>query len=322
MLPDETTRRAIEDRLFGGGTIGTVEWVPAAGGLSRAAVWRVRRGEASFALRRAPQPDTAPDRPANTADILRSVAAAGLGFVAAPCAGRWPYRDQAGGLWEAAPWMPGAPLSDCPRSERAIAASVAGLAAFHQALERLDRAPRGASTSLDTRLAALRERFDDAWTTPPSLVEAWPELAPIGERIAPAAETALRLCDRVATRAEPAQLVHGDARPEHFLMTGEALTGLIDFGAMRRNTPLADLARLAGELVPGDSHVRDYAVRSYEHAAQRPIDRGTVAALDLTNAVLSARNWLRWLTERPPEPDRVESIRRRLASIAARLAAR
>ncbi len=102
-------------------------------------------------------------------------------------------------------------------------------------------------------------------------------------------------------------------------MSGGKLTGLIDFGAMRRDTVLADVARLAGELALGDEVRRDEVVGYYETAAERPIDRAAVAALDLAGAVLSAANWLRWLGEKPAGEFEPELVRQRLRAIAARL---
>lgn len=104
-------------------------------------------------------------------------------------------------------------------------------------------------------------------------------------------------------------------------MSGGKLTGLIDFGAMRRDTVLADVARLAGELALGDEARRDEVVGYYETAAERPIDRAAVAALDLAGAVLSAANWLRWLGEKQARDFDPELVRLRLRAIAARLIA-
>lgn len=114
------------------------------------------------------------------------------------------------------------------------------------------------------------------------------------------------------------QIIHGDARPEHFLIENGELTGLIDFGAMRRDTPWADLARLAGELGPGRI---DQVASLYEEVSGQPVDRAAIAALDLTGAVLSAANWARWLSDPGRRWSDPERVRQRLRSIADRLAA-
>jgi Ser/Thr protein kinase RdoA (MazF antagonist) len=204
----------------------------------------------------------------------------------------------------------------------AIQAAAEGLAKFHWNLRVADgsEAPCRSAFEYLHQLVGSRHR-NGTWPIRPSLLDEWSELGPIRRLLPFSVETAAQrlapFCG-VTTRVQP---IHGDARPEHFLVSGGRLTGLIDFGAMRRDTVLADVARLAGELALGDTARRDEVVGYYETSTERPIDREAVAALDLAGAVLSAANWLRWLGEKQASAFDPELVRQRLQAIAARLIA-
>jgi hypothetical protein len=326
MLPAETIRRLIEERLFGGvlaegaAAGGAATWTPATGGLSGASVWRVAIGERAFAVRRS-RAELDATRSLWITDTLRRAYGSGLTFVAAPIEGRWPLREGDTHLWDAADWKEGVPLPELAADAMAIQAAAEGLARFHWTLRIADDSEAPCRTFFELYGQLVGRQQNATWPIPRSLYDAWPELEAIGQMLPFSVETATRrlrpLCG-VATRVQP---IHGDARPEHFLMTGGKLTALIDFGAMRRDTVLADVARLAGELALGDEARRDEVVGYYETAAERPIERAAVAALDLAGAVLSAANWLRWLGEKQAGDFDPELVRQRLRAIAARLLA-
>lgn len=320
MLPSATIRTAIEERLFAEGPVETpVRWTPASGGLSDASVWRVERSDTVFAVRRW-WDGIDPGYVAWIAETLRAVESSGLEFIPAPIESgdAWPLRDASSGRWEAAPWKPGIPLNEIASDPAAIAAAIEGLARFH-------RFARGYGAGGPLKQSAFADRLQRLRSLPATLLRvatgqtAYPELWQIGPLLPVAAQRAeemLASCGGVPPMAQP---IHGDARPEHFLLRDSELTGLIDFGAMRIDTPLADLARLAGELAAGDAGCRDSLVEAYSEAASIPVDRHTVAALDLSGAVLSGANWLSWLCQPASKRRDPELVRQRLQSILARL---
>lgn len=325
MLPAETIRHSIEERLFGVAATagaaagGAVLWTPAAGGLSGASVWRVERGTRAYAVRRS-RAELDASRSLWISDTLRRAYGSGLTFVAAPIEGRWPLREGDTHIWEAAEWKAGLPLPELAADATAPQAAAEGLARFHWTLRMADVSEAPCRLIFERLHQVLDYRHrNGAWPIPRSLYDEWPELKPISRLLPYSVETAARrlvpFCG-VTARVQP---IHGDARPEHFLIADGKLTGLIDFGAMRRDTVLADVARLAGELAQGDATRRDGVVGHYEAAAERPVDREAVAALDLAGAVLSAANWLRWLGEKQAESFDPELVRQRLRVIAARL---
>jgi Ser/Thr protein kinase RdoA (MazF antagonist) len=86
-----------------------------------------------------------------------------------------------------------------------------------------------------------------------------------------------------------------DVRPEHFLFTGDEVTGLVDFGAMGIDTVAADLARLLSEWFGRDLPLRQAALESY--TSLRPIESAETLLIDVfegSSAILGPGHWVRW----------------------------
>jgi Phosphotransferase enzyme family len=110
-----------------------------------------------------------------------------------------------------------------------------------------------------------------------------------------------------------------DIHHDHVLFTGDEVSGLIDFGAMRIDTPLTDLARLVGSLVGDDQEARRLAVDAYSEL--RPLnheERRLVDVLDESGVVLGALNWLMWLYVERRDMGPVGPIVKRLDELLAR----
>ena len=129
----------------------------------------------------------------------------------------------------------------------------------------------------------------------------------------------------LATAAEqllPLQPAIRDIHHDHVLFTGDEVTGIIDFGAMRIDTPLTDIARLVGSLVADDGEARNFALDAYSQI--RPLsgsDRRLIDLLDASNVVLGALNWLRWLYIERRQFENMPAVMRRMDAIIARLEA-
>jgi hypothetical protein len=136
-------------------------------------------------------------------------------------------------------------------------------------------------------------------------------------RLAPSAERALRVW---ANRPVPVQPCLCDVWHDHVLFTADAVTGVIDFGAMKTDHVGVDLARLLGSLV-GDDDARFAAgLRAYRDAGGvLDVPDGFVRLLDRTGAVCAVAFWLRKL-ERGPVPN-PEAVAARLRELAGRLEA-
>ena len=114
-----------------------------------------------------------------------------------------------------------------------------------------------------------------------------------------------------------------DIHHDHVLFTGDAITGLIDFGAMQVDTPLADVARLVGSLVGDDSETRRFALDAYSQI--RPLsdaDCHLVDVLDESGLVIGALNWLVWLYGERRDMGPIAPISRRLDELLMRLQTR
>ncbi len=270
-----------------------------AGGLSGARLWRYRSAAGDLVLRLWPVDGPGPSSLARVHAWLAEAAA--LGFVAAPI----PATDgrtlvsEGGRSWEVAPWMAGeADLARPPAPARLVAA-FAGLAAFHARLA--EHRTVGPSPGLAARAreieGLLRGEFDAiarAIAADPAdphavLARPWLDRA---RALAPGLLEPLRLA---AARPLPLQPCLRDARPDHFLFVGDRLTGLVDFGAMGRETVAADLARLLAEAVGPGREPRLSALAAYEQG--RPLTVPELAAIPLferANALLGAGRWARW----------------------------
>jgi aminoglycoside phosphotransferase (APT) family kinase protein len=161
--------------------------------------------------------------------------------------------DAGGGIWELMTWMPGRPLEpDAPLE--AITAAAVAIGQVHEALTALGIWSRPAP-AVSARLQRLTE-LDDALPScfaadvrsrvPAELVEpvgraawvlqsAWPTLR-------------VRLAGQLSPWSEKpvaVQYVLRDVHREHVLFDGGAVRGIIDFDALRVDTPATDLARWA-----------------------------------------------------------------------------
>lgn len=97
------------------------------------------------------------------------------------------------------------------------------------------------------------------------------------------------------------QYVLRDIHAEHLLFSAEEPTGLIDFDAVRVDTPASDLARWAGSFLPGrhaTEHIWEAIFSGYrgntDNAAATPTIE-LAADLCFAGTWLSLANWLVWL---------------------------
>ena len=118
----------------------------------------------------------------------------------------------------------------------------------------------------------------------------------------------------------PAQPCLCDVWHDHVLFTGDELTGLIDFGAIKVDNVAVDLARLLGSLVGDDVAQREAGLNAY--AEIRPLselERALVPMLDRTGVVLGLANWLRRLWQHGTEYENRAAVADRLASLVRRI---
>jgi homoserine kinase type II len=131
---------------------------------------------------------------------------------------------------------------------------------------------------------------------------------------------AIRLLEPLVAREFTLQPAIRDIWHDHVLYTGDEVTGLVDFGAMRIDTPAVDVARLLGSLAGDDVRRWQIGVAAYE--GQRPLspdERQAVPALDVAGTLLGGCNWVRWVFVERREFEQIGVVAARIAALHARL---
>jgi homoserine kinase type II len=110
-----------------------------------------------------------------------------------------------------------------------------------------------------------------------------------------------------------------DVHAGHVLFTGDAVTGVIDYGAMKLDHPAVDLARYLGAAVTADARAFAAGLAAYR-AARPPVDvpDELVYLLELSGAAGGLATWLLRLAAGHPVDD-PQNVARRMKRMLARL---
>jgi homoserine kinase type II len=346
--PSDTDASTVLDRYWQLGCPLRLESLRGAGGFSGSLIWRVTAaaGQRRYCLRRWPAegPDLARlhwihavlvhvgGSPSNSLSPWeRGEVSPPLNFIPVPLVtdpshGASTIVEHAGYFWELAPWLPGEANYAAHPSPARLAAALQALARFHATAASFSRptcAPAPAILERAARLAELQhsqyERIARAVRQLPvsPLVECGNHLLDWFPLLAPQLAVALAAAASIAV---PLQVAIRDVWHDHILFTGDEVTGLVDFGAMRIDTPLTDIARLVGSLAADDVSQRNHAFAAYH--ALRPLsdeDRWLINLLDHSGQLLAGLNWLDWLFLDRRQFDNPAAILALLHQILARL---
>lgn len=202
--------------------------------------------------------------------------------------------------WDLVTWLPGEPLVESPaRLETAAAA----LASVHRAWSTL--APAAGPSPAVLRRREILQRF------PPG--GAASRFNDLSSRLAPFVRPAIEALAPWARRPVRLQPCLCDIWTANILVTGERVTGLIDFGAAKIDNPAVDLARFRGSVTdpaPFDDAYR----RAYPES---PADAALAGALERSSDVVALATWVERLSGREPtqaEQARIDSLLGRLTS--------
>jgi homoserine kinase type II len=286
---------------------GTLEFLGAAGGFSGACFWRFATMAAgTLLLRRWPPEYPTLERLQFIQAVLWHVHQEGFRLVPLPLetCRRAGIVQHAGHLWELTPWMPGKANYRLHPSPTRLRAAMMALAEFHCAAssfplpdaaeapspglrERWNQVQSLAQGGLDRLRLSVRPA---CW---PELAERVPELCYLAARAAPNVAAALSraLRERVAVTPCIRDIWH-----DHVLFEGDAVAGIVDFGAMRPENVAADVARLLGSLVADDEEGWAAGLAAYQQV--RPIssaERQLVTVFDSSSVLLSGLNWVQWV---------------------------
>lgn len=304
-----------------------IEALGNAGGFSGTRLWRLATSDGLLCLRRWPREHPSRERLAFIHAVLRYVRDRGLTVVPTPL----PTRNGetcvplAGHLWELSPWLPGEPSYRRSPSDEKLFAAMRCLAEFHRHTASFDH-----EIGIAPGLIERQERFQElsrgrlievqaACERPP-----WQDLARRAERVLSLYhQCAFRVSEHVARGTQCRVAIQPCIRDiwhDHVLFTGDEVTGIVDFGAMRKEHVAADISRLLGSLVGDDRQARANALDAYQSVRKLPdADAALIEVYDQSSLLLSGVNWLQWIClERREFSDRTQ-VMTRLDEIIARL---
>jgi homoserine kinase type II len=306
-----------------------VTWIETleGGGWSGSQIWKLSDAQGrQFCLRRWPTEHPTPARLKLIHDVVCRVAAA-LPAVAAPLptSSGETFATFADRLWQLEGWKPGTADYHLRPARTRLRAAMQSLAQFHQLAAAYESRLGAAPAIRDRQQQIQLLRGGELATIERALKQ------PLGDDVDQRTDVLFRLasealCDAfvgriLATHDElRLQPAIRDIHHDHVLFTGDVVTGIIDFGALRIDTPLVDVARLIGSLVGDDREARALALASYGEV--RPLserERQLIDLLDESGLVLAAFNWLNWLYVERRDMGASGPIVRRLDEIIGRL---
>jgi aminoglycoside phosphotransferase (APT) family kinase protein len=298
-----------------------VRWVHRPGGFSGAGVYAgFVSGLASpvFCIKSYPPDSRIPERLDWIHAQIRR--AADLGFVPRlfPAQSGGTIVRCGGRIWELTEWKPGtADFRDRPTAAR-LANACRAVAELHREWQPVE--PTIAPfPGFARRLALLRVWTAGVPTAPGPEAGGSPAVREVVARARSVLPKwvawAVRELAAWAGRPVPVHPCLCDIHHDHVLFTGDVVTGVIDYAAMKVDHPAVDLARLLGDLVPDDPDRTAAGLAAYRAAGgSAHVTAELVELLDRTGTVCAAANWLMRLNRSAPAgaAERLERIVRRL----------
>ncbi len=281
--------------------LGRLRFLEGSGGLSGSRLWRYSSSIGEMLIRAWPGTGQDFARIAKIHDWLHSAADLAIVPQPLPAIDGRTVQELGGRCWEIVPWLSGEPETHRPPRITRVRAAFEALALFHLRLsghQILGPSPginvrRGELTRLSQNGFDTIERKIAAQADDPCAGPALDWLA-LARRHSP---EVLATVESVRRLSLPLQPCIRDARPEHFLFDLDAVSGLIDFGAMDVETVAGDLARLMGEWlpIPECGSLRAAGLAAYQRL--RPLNPDEVSLMSAFEAVadiLIAERWIRW----------------------------
>jgi Ser/Thr protein kinase RdoA (MazF antagonist) len=302
-----------------------------AGGFSGAMLWKLHQGEETLCLRRWPAEHPDHGTLETMHALLRHVADHGFSLVPVPrhtkSGATWLKSE--GRFWELTPWLPGEANYHREPHERKLTGALAALAEFHRAAASFSPPRYLPSPGLQQRAQQLQFFLTrQAAELPRAMAKlAWPEFSRQGELLLPEilhrGPAILAELERWRRRPVLLQFALRDIWHDHLLFTDLKVSGLVDFGAMRVESPCGDVARLLGSLVGSDPLSWERGLRAYhEVRALSPDERRLVSTFDRSGVLLGAVNWLVWIALERRQFDDPGRVLARLSDLGRRFAAK
>ena len=283
-------------------------------GFSGARLWHVTNGKGPYCLRRWPEGTN----PVRVKSINSVLGLADLSYV--PCPALTNSFEtavaHAGYVWTLQVWMPGQPVTKLPPPRELLRNAMQALALFHRTIASCASNEEHCADS-NAVFVGLTLGWPPGLRSRVELVDSYLQhnlsrlrTAPISGRLAelqPRREKLIPLFWDVASRVVdesrqalgwwvPLQPCIRDIHAGHVLFTGDKVTGLIDFDAMRVDSVATDLARLLGSYCGEHFELWDIGLAAYDEI--RPLskdERDLVVHYDRLAVLLTGVQWLDWM---------------------------
>ena len=282
-----------------------IEPLGAAGGFSGSRLWRLATPRGPLCLRRWPHGYRS-EKLEFVQAVLWHVDQEGFHQVPVPLetsslAG---YVRHAGHLWDISPWMPGQADYRLDRAPAKLWGAMTALARFHLAAQSFplpENRPLSAPGLFERRRRLEQLLEGDARQIAAAVrPEVWPELAARAIEIMRLFFATVESVVEVVVSACGLRVVLQpcirDVWHDHILFHQGAVSGIIDFGAMRPETVAGDIARLLGSLAVDDRPTWQAGLEAYQ--VIRPLSAAElqlVKAYDQTSVLLTGIQWLDWV---------------------------
>ena len=302
-----------------------VENLGNAGGFSGACLWKITTPAGPLCLRAWPKSHPSEDGLRHIHGLLLHAARQGMDELPVPLlhGGGNTVVWERGTLYELTAWMPGEADYHASPTDQRLTAAMTTLARFHTAVATYPQVRGPVGPSCSPGLVQRRDQLDrllhgelDQLATAVARYHD-PEINRRGRHLLEffrrGAANVQLLIGRAAALKVVLQPCIRDIWHDHVLFTGDIVTGLIDFGALRDDTVACDLARLIGSLVGDRKTAWSTALQAY--AAYRPLsaeENLLIRAFDQSGVLMSGLNWLRWICVEGKRFDNHQHVLRRL----------
>lgn len=307
-MPRELDYHPVLRQFPAASSAGQVVSLGGAGGFSGARLWQLGTPAGMLCLRAWPEESPTPERLAWIHRVLRHVASNRDVPVPTPFA-TWQgetFVAHAGRQWELTPWMPGVASYWRDPTIGKLHSAMQMLARFHLAAATHDLCESSQEYRVSPAILQRREQLEQLLAGGFVRLRAarpqadWPEFNRMAEQWFALFE---HMSNRVFAELTAAQNLKVPLSPclrdvwhDHILFTGETVTGLVDFGAMRVDSVAADIARLLGSLVGDQDELWDTGLAAYQ--CLRSIsanEQRLIPIFDLSSQLLAIANWIEWV---------------------------
>jgi Ser/Thr protein kinase RdoA (MazF antagonist) len=307
------------------GQVSSAQPLGNAGGFSGAKLWKINCERGDFCLRQWPI-----NHAVNVADIhaVLKTATAHSVPVAAPIAalsGETVVHGTDKRTWELANWIPGAAdFNDRPSSQR-LRSAVTALAKFHQVTSEPNEfckssglAFRLAYLSRASRELAKVELIIAKATSHPLSAPAKQIASQIRSRFEPTRQKLTKFADSRLPHVNAIRDIHHD----HLFFQGDSLSGIVDFGSLKREARCFDLARMLGSLLLDGETPWEQGFSIYSETNQLEAEEVELAkSLFECSLVLGSLNWLTWIFSENRQFEDWAAVKKRLQGISGQLSA-